>query len=284
MKTHRSLILPALLLALATTGSPAAASPLVVPSFDQVPLACEVQGQGPIAVVLIHGWSCDRSTWDAQIAPLAGAYRVVALDLAGHGASGQGRAQWTIPAFARDVQAVVEALKLERVVLVGHSMGGYVAVAAAGLMPGRVVGVIGVDTMQNAGRVVRPEDLKAFVDAMKADFPAFTREFVAGMFAAGADTALVARAARGMSARPPAVAVPVFEGLFAYDLPAGWAAVRCPIREINSDKYPTDVAGNRALHADFDFDVIPGAGHFLHWEKPAEFNAALLKRLAEVAK
>ena len=60
---------------------------------DGVPIAYDVRGQGKVAVVLVHCWACDRSFWKEQVDPLARRYRVVTLDLGGHGASGADRAR-----------------------------------------------------------------------------------------------------------------------------------------------------------------------------------------------
>src|SRR5204862_3181347 len=92
----------------------------------------------------------DRDYWKAQAEAFAKDYRIVALDQAGHGESGKDRKAWTLDSLAGDVQAVVKALDLKRVILVGHSMGGPVALAAAKKMPKVVVAVIGVDTLQDA--------------------------------------------------------------------------------------------------------------------------------------
>jgi pimeloyl-ACP methyl ester carboxylesterase len=93
-------------------------------SADGVPIHYDVQGTGALALVFVHGWCCDRHSWDRQVDAFAPSYTVVRLDLAGHGASGQARTQWTMAAFGQDVVAVVEQLRLVQVVLIGHSMGG----------------------------------------------------------------------------------------------------------------------------------------------------------------
>lgn len=259
---------------------PVAAS---VPSADGLPIHYTVQGSGETALVFIHGWSCDASYWAGQVPAFADRYRVVALDLAGHGGSGVGPRDWSIAAYAQDVRAVVEQLDLKRAVLIGHSMGGSVAVAAAGLLPDRVVAVIGVDTLQDAERTITPEMVAPLLAGMKADFPGFTANFVRQMFPADADSALVARIAADMGAAPPEVALPSFAGLFAYDLKAGFAALACPVRCLNSDRHPTNVEGNRKHARDFDVVLLKGRGHFPHLERPAEFNAALATLLQGVA-
>jgi pimeloyl-ACP methyl ester carboxylesterase len=121
------------------------AAATTVHSADGVPIAYEVHGQGSPALVLVHGWSCDRGYWKEQIEYLAPQYQLVLVDLAGHGASGLGRKDYTMAAFGEDVAAVVDRLGLKSVVLVGHSMGGDVVVEAARRLQGRVIGLVWVD-------------------------------------------------------------------------------------------------------------------------------------------
>src|SRR5438874_9374588 len=106
-----------------------------VRSADGVPIHYETRGQGEPALVFVHGWAIDSRYWDAQVPVFARDHRVVTLDLAGHGRSGRDRKDWTVAAFGQDVRAVVEALKLPKVVLIGHSMSGNVILAAARAMP-----------------------------------------------------------------------------------------------------------------------------------------------------
>ena len=72
---------------------------------------------------------------------------MVALDLAGHGDSGVNREAWSMTNFGADVAAVADTLQLEDIILVGHSMGGQVALEAARLLKGRVKMIVGADTL-----------------------------------------------------------------------------------------------------------------------------------------
>jgi pimeloyl-ACP methyl ester carboxylesterase len=117
-----------------------------VVSADGVPITYEDFGEGSPAIVLVHGWSCDRRYWSKQVGPISVEHRVITLDLGGHGESGFGREDWTIASFGADVAAVIEHLGLDAVVLVGHSMGGDVIFQAARLLPGKVDALIMVDT------------------------------------------------------------------------------------------------------------------------------------------
>ena len=100
-------------------------------SSNGVLIHYDVQGAGSETLVLVHGWCCDRRYWRHQVDHLADRFTVVCVDLAGHGESGRDRQRFTISAFAEDVVAVVKQLRLDRVVLIGHSMSGGVIVEAA---------------------------------------------------------------------------------------------------------------------------------------------------------
>ena len=171
-------------------------------STDGVRIAYEVHGNGSLALVFVHGWSCDRSYWAGQLEPFSRGFKVVALDLAGHGDSGVGRKQWTIQSYGDDVAAVVKKLDLKRVVLIGHSMGGDVIPEAALRLPGRVVGLIWVDTYKKLGQGRSPEEVQAFVAKLRPDFVKATRDLVRSMFVTTSDPALVERVALDMSAAP----------------------------------------------------------------------------------
>src|SRR6202011_6107803 len=137
---------------------------------DGLEIVGEVRGQGDTALIFLHGWCGDREYWKHQVEVFAADYRVVALDQAGHGESGKGRKAWTADGLAGDVEAVVKALALKRVILVGHSMGGPIALLAAKRMPGTVVAVIGVDTLWNAELKLPEEAAKKFMESFEKDF------------------------------------------------------------------------------------------------------------------
>jgi pimeloyl-ACP methyl ester carboxylesterase len=281
LRTH-ALILATLLLA-----SPAAPLTLITGSVkapDGVEIHYEAAGNGEPAIVFVHCWSCDRSYWSGQAAHFAKSHRIVALDLAGHGESGLGRQRYTIEAFGADVKAVVDALGLKRVVLVGHSMGGPVTLEAARLMPERVVALVPIDTLGRVGVQITAEERRALLDPMRADFAAATRKFVHDfMFTPKSDAALAERIAEDMAAAPREVALSAIESLFDYDEAKGIAAIKVPLRLINADRWPTDLQAARKHKPDVQLAVMPGMGHFPMLEDPAEFNRLLERALKELA-
>ena len=244
-------------------------------STDGVRIAYEVHGNGPLAVVFVHGWSCNRSYWAGQLEPFSRQFKVVAIDLGGHGDSGLGRKNWTIPSYGEDVAAVVKKLRLKRVVLVGHSMGGDVIPEAALRLPHRVVGLVWVDTYKKLGAGRTPEEVQAFAAKFRSDFVAATRGLVRSMFLPTSDPALVERVALGMSSARPSVALPSLESAFGYsrEMPRTLEQLKLPVIAINPDNAPTDEASLNRYGVQVIF--MPGVGHFLMMEDPTRFNGLL---------
>lgn len=254
-----------------------------VKSADGVPIRYQSTGKGEPALVLVHCWSCDRHLWDEVVPRFASERCVVTIDLAGHGESGKGRKDWTIAAFGRDVKAVVDALGLKRMVLVGHSMGGPVTLEAARLMPGRVVGLVPVDTLHNVAKASSPEEVASLLAAFEKDYRAaaddFTRRY---MFTSKSDPAIVERVAAKNAAAPPEIAIPCLRAAFGYDPRPTLRAMRRPVHAVNAEGFPTDVAANRRHFASYEVTLMSGVGHYLMLEDPQRFSDLLAVAVADL--
>lgn len=251
-------------------------------SADGVELSFTHRGSGETALVLIHGWMCDSTFWEAQVDVFAEEFAVVAVDLGGHGESGRDRKKWTISSLGSDVQAVVEAANLRRVILVGHSMGGPVALYAAQLMPQKVIGVVGVDTLADAEFRWDPDRVGQIVERYREDFVGTCGVFVKMMFTDQSEQNLVESVTARMCDAPPEIAIALFEDTSSYDMKAQFEAVHVPVRCINADGFPTQVESNRKYSDDYDAIIMKEAGHFLMMERPAEFNQHLQTVLDEL--
>ncbi|HEX2344662.1 MAG TPA: alpha/beta hydrolase [Vicinamibacterales bacterium] len=254
-----------------------------VGSIDGVEIVYSAGGAGETALVFIHGGLADREFWAPQLSALADRFRVVALDLAGHGASGRNRKNWTIAAFGGDVRAVVDALKLRRVVLIGNSLGGPVALEAVRLLRGRVLGVIAVDTLHDATAALDPSESRKRAAAFRTDFPGTCRAMVGALFHTGTQEELRAWAERRMCAMPPDVVADMMDGFAGYDLTAAVRAAGVPIRAINGDLWPTAIERTRTLAPDFNAVILKGAGHYPMLERPDEFNRVLVEIVRDLA-
>jgi pimeloyl-ACP methyl ester carboxylesterase len=255
----------------------------VVTAKDGVQIHYESRGSGAPALVFIHGWNCDRSYWSAQLPVFATTHQVVAIDLAGHGDSGINREDWSMANFGADVAAVADALQLKDIILVGHSMGGPVALEAARLLEGRVTMIIGADTLSDVSLRYPEAQLAGMLAAMAADFSGTVEGLVrSSFFLPTSDPAFIDQIAGDMSAAPPAAGIGAFAGFarwFDEDVEQTLANIDVPIRLINSDYRPTDTRAGQALTASFEATLMSGVGHFVMQEDPAQFNAIMAELL-----
>jgi sigma-B regulation protein RsbQ len=264
MRTMRHTI-PFLALALAV--------PIWAASVDGIPIHSTVRGSGPRAVVFVHGWTCDESSWQNQVPFFEKNYRVITLDLPGHGKSGSPKSgPLTMELFAKSIEAVRVEAKAGKIVLVGHSMGTPVIREYARLYPANVAGLVPVDGVlhlsggpgaPNPDRMKGPEGLK-------------NREaMIRGMFGKSATPAIQDHILKMMLAAPETTAYQAMTATFAA---GNWT----------EDTFTVPALGIYADHSGADDPTyfkkifpngssveVPGTGHFVMLEKPAEFNKLL---------
>ena len=257
--------------------------PSIVLSKDGTPISYEVYGAGEPTLVFVHGWSGDARYWRAQVPHFSKKHRVVILDLAGHGHSGMTRATYTMGAFGEDVQAVTEAVGSQSVILIGHSMGGSVIAEAARLMPNRLIGLIGIDTLQNIEYPMTRDELKKMTAPMENDFRTGSRRFVEEMISPETDQRLREWILSDVSAAPLDVALSAMNEMMTQYI-TGEAAkafekIRIPVITVNGDLWPIDYEANRRHMFSYDAIVLKKTDHFLMMTRPEDFNIALEKAI-----
>jgi pimeloyl-ACP methyl ester carboxylesterase len=274
------------LTAVAVGGEPAA-KPVkkTIRADDGLEIVGEVRGRGDTALVFLHGACGDREYWKHQVGMFAADYRVVAIDQAGHGESGKDRTAWTADGLAGDVKAVVKALALKRVILVGHSMSGPVALLAAKRMPGTVVAVIGVDTLQDAESKLPEEVRKSILDGMEKDFRGTLRSSFDDLLPENADAGLKKWLRTKAEGQDPKVALALMGDVFGLDTRKLLQEARVPVRCVSSaggyKLFTPGAVETNKKYADFGAVTIDGVGHYPMLERPDEFNRKLRDVLAE---
>ena len=248
-------------------------------SSDNVPIAYAVYGrEADPTVVFVHGWCCDSRYWYNQVPYFSRKFRVVTIDLAGHGNSGFGRKVYTTEAFGQDVAAVLRKLNVKKAILVGHSMGGEIILYAAKIAPERVIGLVAVDDLEDLG-MVYPDDVKNKIyEPIAANFVPEVQKFVRTMFPANADKALVEAVARDMSSAPQDVALSSMKEYFKVSDPELIKDLKVPLKSVNADLWPTNIEGNKKLVPSYEMALMKGHGHFIMLDAPDEFNV-LLERM-----
>lgn len=137
-----------------------------------------------LPVIFIHGFPFSKEMWEKQLSALCESHRVIAYDVRGHGESERGAAQFSIAQFADDLFFFMDALKIEKAILVGLSMGGYIALHAIQQQPQRIAGLILCDTQcaadSDEGRKKRKKNI-AFIQ--KNGLSIYAEESLKNLFA-----------------------------------------------------------------------------------------------------
>ncbi|MGK3207809.1 alpha/beta fold hydrolase [Amycolatopsis sp. MEPSY49] len=204
----------------------------VVHRPDETSIRYSISGpdEGP-TVVFVHGWACNRTDFDALTGFLPDEYRVLAVDLAEHGESRSARETWTIEEFARDVAAVLDAEEVTGCAVVGHSLGGAVAVETGRLRPERVRHIIALDALHYLFLfgAMDEEEAQGLLRPLRDDFAGLVRTMVEAGSPPGTDPVLKdAHFAKMAAVRQPA-GTRAFEGLVAWDMDEALADVQQPI-------------------------------------------------------
>ena len=230
------------------------------------------------AIVFIHGFSCDLTSWRAQVPAFDGRARVLFVDLPGHGKSDRPAVDYTMDRFAGAVDAVMRDAGVEKALLVGHSMGTPVARQFWRKFPAKTLGIAAVD-----GALKSYFKDEAQVDAFVARFsgPDFEKTmggFLESTFVPSTPESVKADVRRMSAGFTPRVAASAMKGMFA---PAIWTddAIKVPLLVLVA-KSPMWSANYfayvRTLNPEVTIVEVAGAGHFVMLERPAEVNAALV--------
>lgn len=278
MRASTVCVVGAVLGACGDPAPPADVVDAVVPSADGVPIQYDARGSGDPALVLVHGWTNSRGIWGEHLHTLSDKYRVVALDLAGHGSSGAERGEWTMGAFGDDVKAVVDALDLQRVVLVGFSMGGVVVLEAAQRLGDRVAGIVFVDTFHDVAPVRPLEEFERTMRMFRATWrdTAFLRAFA---YTPDAPDSLILQTRAHMPATPRERWFDIARAMRAWNEKERSAVLQrlaVPVAAINTIRQPTNVATLRRYFPGFTVDTMHGVGHAgILRQRVADFDARL---------
>ncbi len=239
----------------------------------------ETVGKGKQAVVMIHGWTCDHTFWSAQRATFSSKYRIVEIDLPGHGQS-EPAPDYTMERMARAVNAVMRRERIPKATLMGHSMGGAVMLAFLRQFPDQVKSIVAVDAVIIDAAVA--EKYKDMGRSFAGPEGQSAREkMVRGMFSSATSPELQKKILNGMLGPQEEVAVGAMTSTFS---PAFWKEDRfeTPLLAVIAPGPDSTVleAGTKKRFPKAEVIVLPGTGHFLMMEKPEDFNRLVLEWLS----
>lgn len=246
-------------------------------------LHVEEQGEGP-ALVLLHGTGTSGRVWDAQVADLARDHRMFAVDSRGCGRSDRPAEGNDIAGNTADVLAVIDALGLDRPVVVGSSVGAVFAIEAALAAPDRIGGIVSIDGPGYWPAVSLGEKLVEVAAA--TDRAAQFADWVPTWYSPAAPPELIASTLRQILESSEHVDELFADGA-SYDPRERIRELAVPVLFLHGAldaSIPSEVSRVLAsLAPQGTFRLIEGAGHMPHQERPEAVNAALRQAAARIA-
>ena len=252
-------------------------------SADGIPIHYKLYGKGDVSLVFVHDWCTNMKYWDEQIPSYGVNFKVVTLDLAGHGQSGTGRTAWTMEAFGQDVAAVVEKLGLQNVVLIGHGMGGPVILEAAKLIPGRAIGLVGADSFTDLYmKGIDEVKVQLAITPYRENYQEQIREHVRlTWFSPNSDHDLMSKIILDMIQTPKEVALGSLEELLRYDAAESFKQVQLDVRGVQTTHMDVSYEVTQAHAKSIWVEYLDGLGHFIMLEDSEAFNRHLANYINE---
>lgn len=248
------------------------------------------RGSGEPTVLLLHGVGGGKAYWSEQLEVLAAAgYRAVAWDMPGYGESEMIQ-PYTLAALARALERVLDRLMPKRTVLLGHSMGGMVALEAYSAFPQRISAMILSGTSPAFGR---PDGAwqREFLSQRLAPLDAgktmaeLAPDLVRSMVANGADAGGVKRAVQIMGVVPSATYRAALHALLSFDRRSLLPSIRVPTLalagEVDPNAPPAVMQKMAEKIPGAIYRCLPNTGHLASLEQPALFNHAIVQFLNE---
>jgi pimeloyl-ACP methyl ester carboxylesterase len=247
----------------------------------EVRLAYDEAGQGEPAMVFVHGWSCNRAFFGPQFEHFSRQRRCVGVDLRGHGDSDKPRQDYSMEGFADDLAWLCQQLQIERPVVVGHSMGGVVALVLAAQYPELVRAIVMVDGGTRGLTEPEPAWLARLHGLAQPDYLAAARIAVEQMFLPGDDPARRSWIMEQMLATPQHVMLSATEQGGRCDMVAAARACRVPALYIQAGRPRPELARFEQLCPQLVLGRTVGSGHFNQLEVPDQVNA-MIERFLQV--
>ena len=246
---------------------------------------------GSPCIIFIHGFPFNKSMWDLQVDALKDNYRVITYDIRGHGNSEAGNEDFSIDLFVSDLIGLMDALKVDRATVCGLSMGGYIALNAAGKYTKRFDALVLADTQCIADTPETKEKRMMAIESIRKNgVEKYAEESVKNLFASESFTTRIKSVAnvREMIEKTPEQSLS--STLLALSVRNETCNILPEIKMpvlimVGKEDKLTPPAAARFMHKKIKgslLKILDHAGHLSNMENPEEFNLQLKEFITSI--
>jgi sigma-B regulation protein RsbQ len=236
-------------------------------------------GEGDTTLLFLHGAAINKEYWEHQLSYFAPKYRVIAIDLAGHGKSTHNRTELSCQNFGKDISEFIQKLTLKNVIIIGHSFGSDVMLEAVVLGSSGIKGLVEVDHMKNVGVQLPPETISFLVQSLKTDFNGTCEQIARqALITDKTNMQLADRLLNDYKKMNPVIGTKLLESGFNYpsretELLRGLTLKLFLIHVNYSDTNEENL--RQCLGNNYELHSMSGTCHYPMVENPQEFNKTL---------
>jgi pimeloyl-ACP methyl ester carboxylesterase len=253
-----------------------------VVQHDGVRLAYTEAGKGSPPIVLIHGWLGDHTAFAPQFDYFQQTHRTIAVDLRGHGESDKPEQEYTVASFADDISWLCAQLDVVAPIIIGHSMGGNIALSIAAHDPNLAAAIVLIETAVFPLPVITEHIITPVNEGLLGpDYREVIRQAIAGLFLPLDDQELKAHLVEQAVAAPQYVAQSAFRSqTLGYDSAALAAACKVPIAYIAASTLLVDLTPFRTQCPQLVTSQVMQSGHYAQLLVPEQVNMMIERFLS----
>jgi len=246
--------------------------------LDTIRVHYQNYGTGKDALIFVHGWTCNLNFWKANIPAFVKQSRVIAIDLPGHGESDKPQTTYSMDLFARAIDAVLQDAQVDRVVLIGHSMGTPVVRQFYRKYPQKTQALVLVDGALRP--IFDQEAWQKFIEPLRGpNYKEAANQMLNMMLPAVKDAKVREEIRTAMLAAPQHVMAGAMEGMADPEIWKTQDKINVPVLDIHAKSpfLPPDY--EQFVHdliPNLDYQMWEGVSHFLMMDDPQKFNDTVL--------
>ena len=234
---------------------------------------------GEPTLFFIHGSFINKDYWQTQLYHFSPRYRVIAVDLAGHGKSTFNGDDFTIEKFGQTIAAMINKMELKNVILIGHSIGGDIMLTTNEKSGNNIIGLIGIDYFKNVGAALPDEVINQIMNDLRNNFVNTNVAYAKNtLLTEKTDKSITERVVGDFKSISPKVGIPMNEDFFHFPQKEETllSKLNKRIYLVNTDYQPTNEASlEKTLKDNYQLKIIKGSSHFPMIENPVDLNDTL---------